>query len=103
MNASDPPRILTRTSPGPACPRVATVSTPMEPIRELSPATVSFSSHRPGGESHPIGRNAGRPTVHEPATISKPAMSPGDRPGSLTPARADARLEISAGYSRPDL
>jgi hypothetical protein len=39
MNASDPPLILTRTSPGPAWPRVATVMTPMQPMAETFATT----------------------------------------------------------------
>ena len=36
---SEPPLILTSTSPGPADPLVATVRTPMQPMSEVSGAT----------------------------------------------------------------
>src|SRR5690349_10821619 len=51
MKASDPPRILTRTSPGPPAPRVAMMRTPMEPIRDSSPATTSRSSQYPTADN----------------------------------------------------
>src|SRR5262249_53913616 len=58
MNASDPPLILTRTSPGPAVPRVATVMTPMHPMADtfattplLKPRLASMTSVAPPGSS----------------------------------------------------
>jgi hypothetical protein len=39
--ASEPPRILMSTSPGPPAPRVPTVSTPTQPIEDSSLATDS--------------------------------------------------------------
>ena len=49
MYASEPPLILTSTSPGPPDPLVATVSTPMQPMSEFSRANVSRSSRLPRG------------------------------------------------------
>src|SRR6266516_3454215 len=53
--ASDPPRILTRTSPGPADPRVATMRTPTQPIAASSRATP---------HALPDALTAIRPTPH---------------------------------------
>jgi len=44
--ASEPPRILMSTSPGPASPRVATMRTPTEPTQISSLTTVTGPLHR---------------------------------------------------------
>jgi hypothetical protein len=61
MNASDPPRIFTRTSPGPASPRVATVMTPMQPIADTFETTPCRSSYH-ARPSNPQGRPEHRPS-----------------------------------------
>src|SRR4030088_2020611 len=56
--ASDPPRILITTSPGPVAPRVLTVKTPIRPKRDESGAI----SHRLSSSPVPA-RSAGDPIV----------------------------------------
>jgi hypothetical protein len=58
---SEPPRTLTRTSPGPAPPRVATVSTPTRPTEDSSLATPTapLPGKYPPSQPSPVAGGAG--------------------------------------------
>src|SRR5580658_9687780 len=81
MNASVPPRILTRTSPGPAAPRVATVITPTQPMAGTSATMSCRSSYRSNLVTAATNcqRSAARPAdTHAPGVGT--AIQPADRP-----------------------
>src|SRR6266571_4420498 len=80
MNASEPPRILTRTSPGPALPRVATVTTPMQPMADTFATMPRRSSYPP--DLNPQGSPARDPPGPWRSDLITSAGSPGDVPGS---------------------
>src|SRR5215471_4172857 len=105
--ASVPPRIFSSTSPGPAFPRVATMTTPMEPIRDWSPATASVSLLAPEcGSTHYRPAGAMRVTLASAMavpgagiaagaaaleTVAGVLVSPG--PQLPSPSRNTVRLE----------
>jgi hypothetical protein len=108
---SEPPLILTSTSPGPAVPLVAMVRTPMQPMSEVSGATVS----RPpasrawifGLESHSMPGRRG-PVATIPPRKILPARGIARRPlpflviaGALCPPGRNYCLRgIPFGWSR---
>lgn len=104
MNASEPPRTLTRTSPGPAWPLVAMIRVPTQPTTEESSGTGSHSPYRPYSDAHDI------PAVpHQvvtlcintanlrrwPAVATRPILLRGERRGETT-----ARSPRSASTAR---
>src|SRR5262249_20454236 len=78
MNASEPPRILTWTSPGPASPRVATVMTPMQPIAEWFATISRRSSCR-----HLLAANPGFSAYPCPGCCLRRAQGRNNSPGPL--------------------
>src|SRR5262249_37441613 len=105
-NFSDPPRILTRTSPGPASPRVAMTRMPIMPITDSSRAT-SLPPLKCERRIDRLATAGGKATFRSAEQVKFPKPGRLVLSGRLQPAVPDAVDRVVGGggaeFPRADL